>query len=62
MDEDQQMLAVCNIIDLCAAASVIIGHVDHLLQLENDPAMRGIKGAIGSIEVQAEALLRSLEA
>lgn len=56
------MLAVCNIIDLCAAASVIIGHVDHLLQLENDPAMRGIKGAIGSIEVQAEALLRSLEA
>ncbi|VDS09007.1 hypothetical protein PARHAE_02196 [Paracoccus haematequi] len=61
MTEDEQMLALCNIIDLCAAASVIMGHVDHLLKLEDDPAVRGIKGAVDSIRVQAEAVMQSLQ-
>lgn len=61
MTDQEKMLAICSIIDLCAAASVIIGHNDDLLALEDHPAMRGVKGAISGIGFQAEALLRALE-
>lgn len=62
MSSGEQLVGVCNIIDLCSAAEMIMACAAPLSRLEDDPAVRSLKGIVGGIEVQAQALLRSLEA
>lgn len=61
MNTEQQIAALCSIIELCAAAMCLV-HDETLMPFEDHPAMRGIKGVIHGIEFQAEALCQAINA
>lgn len=60
MTTEERLAVVCSIIDMCKAGSCLLGHVDVLVRVETDPAVRGVGGLFSAIELLAMSLEAAL--